>query len=161
MHCAVFIVVSYPANGETFVGTAAATGTHKRPLLVVDGKRFELEASDKSDTSVAGMLARFSQGDSGTYTVTGTQSAINNHDGILIDTITPSSIGHLVSPNTLSAAGNGPNALSQFSNAQLIILGVLVLGVCVTLCILTGVVGYWWHHSKSRNEQRAGWGKRR
>jgi hypothetical protein len=38
----------HAAEGETFTGTAAATGTYKRPLLVVDAVRYELKASDKS-----------------------------------------------------------------------------------------------------------------
>jgi len=144
------IVGSYFANGETFVGTAAATGTHKLPLLVVDGKRFELEAADQSDSSVADLLAKFSQGDSGTYAITGTRSTHIGKEGIVIDSIAPSAIGHPVSPNTLLAAGHGPNGLSQFSNTQLIILGILVLGVNVALCILTGGAGYWLHYHKSR-----------
>jgi hypothetical protein len=28
---------------ETLTGTAAASGTHKRALLIVDGKRYELQ----------------------------------------------------------------------------------------------------------------------
>jgi len=30
-----------------------ATGTYKRPLLIVDGKRYELKVSDKAEASVA------------------------------------------------------------------------------------------------------------
>jgi hypothetical protein len=41
------------AESETFTGTAAASGTYKRPQLLVDGKRYELKASDKADASVA------------------------------------------------------------------------------------------------------------
>ena len=131
-----FIVVSYSANGETFVGTAAATGTYKRPLLVVDGKRYELKASDKADPSIAEMLEKFSEGDSGTYTVTGTRGTVNKNDGIVIDSITPSSSGQLVNPNTFQVApGSGPNALSHFSNTQLFMFGILLLGLCVTLCM--------------------------
>jgi hypothetical protein len=47
------------AESETFTGAAAASGTYKRPQLLVDGKRYELKASDKADTSVAEVLARF------------------------------------------------------------------------------------------------------
>ena len=36
------------AEGETFTGTSAATGTYKRPLLIVDGVRYELKASTMS-----------------------------------------------------------------------------------------------------------------
>ena len=148
--CAVFslMVVSYSANSETFVGTAAATGTYKRPLLVVDGKRYELKGSDKADGSVADLLARFSQGDRGTYTITGTRSTVNNNEGILIDSIIPSSIGSVA--NRVSP--NGPNALSRFSNTQLIIVGVVLLSAFVALCILTVGMGYLWQHSRSRNK---------
>lgn len=153
-------VALYAANSETFVGTAAATGTYKRPLLVVDGKRYELEASDKADASVAERLAQISKGDSGTYTINGTRATVNKNDGILVDSIAPTSIGHanvpidnLVNPNTFPAVfGKDPNALSRFSNTQLIILGIVVLGACVALCILAFGAGYWWQHSKSRNK---------
>ena len=57
------------AESETFTGAAAASGTHKRPQLLVDGKRYELKASDKADASVAETLAKFSKGDAGTYVV--------------------------------------------------------------------------------------------
>jgi hypothetical protein len=79
----------YAAESETFTGAAAASGTHKRPQLLVDGKRYELKASDKADASVAEMLARFSRGDTGTYVVKGTRATLNGVDGILIDSITP------------------------------------------------------------------------
>jgi hypothetical protein len=46
------------AESETFTGTAAASGTFKRPLLLVDGQRYELKASDKADASVAELLER-------------------------------------------------------------------------------------------------------
>ena len=48
------------AESETLTGTAAVSGTSKRPQLLVDGKRYELKASDKADASVAEVLARFS-----------------------------------------------------------------------------------------------------
>jgi len=76
------------ADSETFTGTASATGTHKRPLLVVDGKRYELKASDKADAKVTEMLEKFSKGDTGTYIVQGTRGTVNGNDGILIDSIT-------------------------------------------------------------------------
>lgn len=56
----------YAAEGEVITGIAAASGTYKRPQLLVDGKRYELKASGKADASVAEMLAKFSQGDTGT-----------------------------------------------------------------------------------------------
>ena len=77
------------AESETFTGTAAASGTYKRPQLLVDGKRYELKASDKADASVADMLARFSRGDTGTYIVKGTRGTVNGVDGIILDSITP------------------------------------------------------------------------
>jgi len=77
------------AESETFTGTAAASGTYKRPQLLVDGKRYELKASDKADASVAEVLDRFSKGDTGTYVVKGRRGTVNGVDGILIDSITP------------------------------------------------------------------------
>src|SRR5262249_53677877 len=59
------------AESETFTGVAAASGTDKRPLLLVDGKRYELKASDQADASVTKMLAKFSKGDAGTSASTG------------------------------------------------------------------------------------------
>jgi hypothetical protein len=77
------------AESETFTGTAARTGTYKRPLLQVAGKRYELKASDKADASVADMLAKFSTGDTGTYAVTGARATVNGKDGIIVDRIAP------------------------------------------------------------------------
>jgi hypothetical protein len=79
----------YTAEGETFTGAAAASGTYKRPQLLVDGKRYELKASDKADASVAEVLAKFSKGDTGTYVVQGTRGTVHGVDGILIDSIMP------------------------------------------------------------------------
>jgi len=79
----------HAAEGETFTGTAAATGTNKRPLLVVDGVRYELKTSDKADASVAKTLAKFSKGDTGTYKVKGTRGTVNGKDGILVESIMP------------------------------------------------------------------------
>ena len=53
----------HAAEAETFTGDAAASGTYKRTQLFVDGKRYELKASDKADASVAEMLAKLSKGD--------------------------------------------------------------------------------------------------
>jgi hypothetical protein len=39
------------AEGETFTGTAARTGSYKRPLWLVDGKRQELKAAAKAGVS--------------------------------------------------------------------------------------------------------------
>jgi hypothetical protein len=82
-------VVVNAAESETFTGTASASGTHKRPLLVVDGKRYELKASDTADRSVAETLTRFSKGDTGTYAVTGTRGTVKGNDGIIVASITP------------------------------------------------------------------------
>src|SRR5262249_61372599 len=67
----------YAAESETCTGVAAASGTHKRPLLLVDGKRYELKASDKADASVTKMLAKFSKSDAGTDVVQGTRATVN------------------------------------------------------------------------------------
>jgi hypothetical protein len=64
------VVGLHAAEGETFTGTAAS-GAHERPRLLVDGKRYELKASDKADASVAETLVKFSKGDADTYTVKG------------------------------------------------------------------------------------------
>jgi RNA polymerase sigma factor (sigma-70 family) len=80
---------AFAAPVADFTGTASATGTYKRPLLLVGDKRYELKASDKADASVAETLAKFSKGDTGTYTVKGTLGTVNGNDGILVDSITP------------------------------------------------------------------------
>ena len=87
---AVTVVGLRAAESETFTGTAARSGTHKRPLLDVDGKRYELKASDKADASVATLLAKFSQGDTGTYSIVGKRGIVNGKDGIIVDSITHS-----------------------------------------------------------------------
>src|SRR5262245_15018462 len=91
----------FAAESETFTGTAAASGTHKRPLLLVDGKRYELKASDKTDPSVAEALANFSKGDTGTFVFKGTRGTVNGANGILIDSITPANL----LPGTETTAG--------------------------------------------------------
>jgi hypothetical protein len=88
------------AEIETFIGTAARTGTYKRPLLIVDGKRYELKASNKADASVGETLARFSAGDTNWYTVVGIRGLVNSNEGILVDRITPLA-------NAPAAAGAG------------------------------------------------------
>ena len=79
----------YAAESETFRGTAARSGTYKRPLLDVDGKRYELKASDKADAAVAEALDKFSKGDRGRYTVVGTRAIVKGNDGIFVDSIAP------------------------------------------------------------------------
>ena len=64
-------------------------GTYKRPLFIVDGKRYELKPSDEADASVAEMLAKFSKGDTGAYVVNGTRATVNGNDGIIVEQITP------------------------------------------------------------------------
>jgi hypothetical protein len=76
------------AESGTFTGTAASSGTYKRPQSFVDGKRYELKASDKADASVAEVLARFSKGDTGMYVVKGARGTVNGVDGIHIDSTT-------------------------------------------------------------------------
>lgn len=105
------------AESDAFTGTAARSGTYKRPLLDVDGKRYELKASDKADASVAEMLAKFSKGDTGTYAVKGTRGAVNGGDGILIDSIAPAakplpSTG-AAAPGTNAVQGSVPPAAAQ------------------------------------------------
>ena len=107
----------HAAESETFTGVASASGTYKRPLLIVDGKRYELKASDKADASVAGMLAKFSQGNTGTYVVKGTRAAVNRGDGILVDSIVlaakPTSSTGTAATTTNTAPGNGTPAAIQ------------------------------------------------
>jgi hypothetical protein len=89
----------YAAESKTFTGAVASSGTYKRPQLLVDGKRYELKASDKADAPVTERLARFSKGDTGTYVVKGTWGTVNGVDGIIIiDGITPAT-------KTLPSAG--------------------------------------------------------
>ena len=82
-------VALYAAEPETFAGSAARSGTYKRPLLDVDGKRYELEPSDKADKSVAELLKKFSEGDTGRHVIKGTRGIVKGNDGIVIDSITP------------------------------------------------------------------------
>ncbi|MBP7937460.1 MAG: hypothetical protein KA354_22685 [Phycisphaerae bacterium] len=105
------------AGSETFTGTAARTGTYKRPLLQVDGRRYELKASDKADTSVAEMLAKFSTGDLGSYAIVGTRGTVNGNDGIIVDRITPAAkslpSAGATTPGTKAVQGNVPPAPAQ------------------------------------------------
>src|SRR5262249_31298316 len=80
------------AESETLTGVASASGTFKQPQLLVNGKRYELKASDKADAGVAELLAKFSNGDTGTYVVKGTRGTVNGGEGIIVDSITPSAI---------------------------------------------------------------------
>lgn len=77
------------AGSESLTGTAARTGTFKRPLLIVDGKRYELTASERADPSVAETLVRFSNGDTGSFTVQATRGLVNGVDGLIVERIEP------------------------------------------------------------------------
>lgn len=90
---------SHAAEPKSFTGTATRSGTFKRPLLDVDGKRYELKPSDKADKSVAELLNKFSPCDTGRYVDTGTRGAVKGKDGIVIYSITPA---------IASAAGRAP-----------------------------------------------------
>jgi hypothetical protein len=105
----------YAAESETFTGTAAASGTYKRPQLLVDGKRYELKASDKADASVAEMLARFSKGDTGSYVVKGTRGTVNGVDGIIIASIKPAA---KPLPSTGASAGPDRRQYKSYEYAE-------------------------------------------
>src|SRR5262249_25370497 len=83
------VVGLHAAEPETFTGTASATGTYKRPLLLVGDKQYELKPSDQAEVSVAKTLEKFSKGDTGTYAVKGTRDTVNGNDGIIVDSIAP------------------------------------------------------------------------
>lgn len=80
------------AEVETFTGIASATGTHKRPLLLVGGQRYELKAADGAQASVADTLARFSQGETGTYVIKGRRATLSGRDGIIVEAIAPAAV---------------------------------------------------------------------
>jgi hypothetical protein len=107
----------HAAETETFTGTAARTGTYKRPLLQVDGKRYELKASDKADASVAETLAKFSTGDTDSYAIVGTRGTVNGNDGIIVDRITPAAkplpSAGATTPGTKAVQGTVPPAPAQ------------------------------------------------
>jgi hypothetical protein len=94
------------AESESFTGAATASGTYKRPQLLVDGKRYELKAADKACASVRETLAKFSKGDKGKYVVKGTRGTVNGVDGIIIDEITPA-------PPSPAAAQTTPTVTSK------------------------------------------------
>ncbi len=54
------------AERVSVTGVASASGTHKRPLLLVNDKRYELKPADTADASVAKTLDAISKGDTGT-----------------------------------------------------------------------------------------------
>lgn len=96
-----------PADG--FTGVASATGTYKRPLLIVDGKRYELKASDRADATVAETLAKFSKGDTTAYTAKGVLGAVNGNDGLFVDAIVPAAAARAPTFNVreFGAKGDG------------------------------------------------------
>lgn len=132
------------ADIETFTGTAAASGTFKRPLLIVDGTRYELKASDQADAVVAGVLAKFSQGDTGTYAVKATRSTVNGKDGLVIESIEPATAIPSPRPATASqrpgykvydhAIGATPPAMGEhrfrlvIPDNLAVVRGILVVG---------------------------------
>ena len=79
----------YAADSESFTGTAARSGTFKRLLLDVNGKRYELRPSDQAQPSVTNLLKKFSEGETGRYVIRGTRGTVKGNDGIIIDSITP------------------------------------------------------------------------
>jgi len=107
------------AESETFTGTAARTGTYKRPLLIVEGKRYELKPSDKADKSVAELLKKFSEGDTVRYVIKGTRGTVNGQDGIIIDSITPATAPEPSSvPATTEARPNDPLPAATSTNPE-------------------------------------------
>ena len=103
-------VATFASEFETFTGTAATSGTFRRPLLDVDGKRYELLPAKTGNASVADLLKKFSSGDTGRYVITGTRASINGNDGIVIDTITPDTTGPIPGPDTSSVDRRKPAA---------------------------------------------------
>jgi hypothetical protein len=105
------------AGSETFTGTAARTGTYKRPLLLVDGKQYELKASANAGISVAENLARCPTGDTNSYAVFGTRGTVNGNDGIIVDRITPAAkplpSAGATTPGTKGIQGTVPPAPAQ------------------------------------------------
>ena len=83
------LIWSSATAAETFQGTAARTGTLKRPLLIVGSKRYELKPSHKADNSVADLLKKFSSGDTGRYLIKGKRGNVKGNDGIVVVSITP------------------------------------------------------------------------
>lgn len=75
------------AQSECFAGSAARSGTFKRPLLDVNGKRYELKPSATAEENVKAFLDKFSKGDRGKYLVTGAKGVVNGREGIVVDKI--------------------------------------------------------------------------
>lgn len=85
----VFLAVAQSVVGaETFTGIAAASGTFKRPLVDVEGVRYELQAAENAGPSVKEALARFSKGEKGTYSIEGLRSTVQGNDAIIVESIT-------------------------------------------------------------------------
>jgi hypothetical protein len=98
-----------PAEEQgSFTGSATRSGPFKRPLLDVDGKRYELQASETADAAVADLLKKFSAGDTGRYLIAGARAIINGNDGIVIERIISGTASPNPGPNDSSAGQNEP-----------------------------------------------------
>jgi len=107
----------HAAESETFTGTAARSGTYKRPLLNVDCKRYEVKASDKADASVAELLKKFSGGDTGRYVVKGTRGTVNGGDDSIAPADKPLPSAGGAAPGTSAVPGIEPTAPAQATPA--------------------------------------------
>jgi hypothetical protein len=80
---------SKPAGeSKTWTGTAQRSGTHHRPQLMVESKRFELKAAEKAEDSVKETLKKISDGDTSKYTVKGTETTGDRGATIVVESIT-------------------------------------------------------------------------
>ena len=77
-----------PGEAKTWTGAANRTGTQHRPLLVADGKRYELKPADKAGADVKETLQKIADGDTGNYSVKGTESSADRPSTILVESIT-------------------------------------------------------------------------
>ena len=78
------------ADGDlkTWTGTAGRTNTNHRPFITVDGKRFEMKASDNAEAAVAETLKKISDGDTSKYTVKGIDASTGERGMISVVGIT-------------------------------------------------------------------------
>ncbi len=83
----------------------------------MDGKRYELKASDKADASVAEVLKKFSDGDTGTYVLTGRKGTVNRGNGIIVDSISPAAMP-LPSAGAAAPVTNAVDGLEPAEAAQ-------------------------------------------
>ena len=73
---------------KTWTGTAGRTNTNHRPFITVDGKRFEMKASDNAEAAVAETLKKISDGDTSKYTVKGIDASTGERGMISVVGIT-------------------------------------------------------------------------